>query len=75
MTETGTEHRILDDLKRSWMARGAYPSILISAAQKINISELRAALMGLVKQIHFIRYPNTRPPEDWVEFQDGEQEV
>jgi GTP-binding protein HflX len=75
LTEPGPEHRSLDDLKRSWMARGAYPSIFISAARKINISELRAALMGLVKQIHFIRYPNTRPPEDWVEFQDGEQEV
>ncbi len=65
LTEPGPEHRSLDELKRSWMARGAYPSIFISAEKKINIPELRAALMGLVRQIHFIRYPNNQPPADW----------
>lgn len=48
----------LEEMKRSWMGRGATPVIFISAAKKENMAELRAAMLGLVKQIHFIRYPH-----------------
>lgn len=50
----------LDEMKRSWMARGNTPVIFISATNKENISELRAAMMGLIKQMHFIRYPHNQ---------------
>ncbi len=50
----------LEEMKRSWMARGNTPVIFISAANKENISELRAAMMGLIKQMHFIRYPHNQ---------------
>lgn len=65
-TEEGV-FQSLDELKRSWMARGTMPVIFISAAKKDNIAELRAALMGLVRQIHFKRYPHIgsdRPPAE-----------
>jgi GTP-binding protein HflX len=63
LSERGPEHLTLDELKKSWMARGANPVIFISAVEKQNIHELRAAMMGLVKQIHFIRYPNNKLPD------------
>lgn len=63
LSERGPEHLTLDELKKSWMARGANPVIFISAVEKQNIQELRAAMMGLVKQIHFIRYPNNKLPD------------
>jgi GTP-binding protein HflX len=50
----------LDELKRSWMGRGEQTAIFISATDKENIEELRAALMGMVKQVHFVRYPHNR---------------
>ena len=61
--EITSEVPTLDELKKSWMARGTYPVIFISAAKKLNISELRAAMMGLIKQIHFVRYPNNQPKD------------
>jgi len=50
----------LEEMKRSWMARGNTPVIFISATNRENISELRAAMMGLIKQMHFIRYPHNQ---------------
>lgn len=58
--EIVSEVPTLDELKKSWMARGTYPVIFISAVKKQNIAELRAAVMGLIKQIHFVRYPNNQ---------------
>jgi GTPase len=71
LLEPGPENRSLDDLKKSYMARGTYPVIFISATKKQNIDELRAALMGLVKQTHFIRYPHNKLEAD-VDFQEDE---
>lgn len=65
LLEPGPENLSLDDLKKSWMARGTYPVIFISAVKKQNIDELRAAMMGLVKQVHFIRYPHNQPEADF----------
>ncbi len=71
LLEAGPENRSLDDLKKSYMARGTHPVIFISAMKKQNIDELRAALMGLVKQTHFIRYPHNQLESD-IDFQDEE---
>lgn len=74
LLEPGPENRSLEDLKKSYMARGTYPVIFISAMKKQNIDELRAAMMGLVKQTHFIRYPHNQLESD-VDFQEeGESE-
>jgi GTP-binding protein HflX len=71
LLEAGPENRSLDDLKKSYMARGTHPVIFISAMKKQNIDELRAALMGLVKQTHFIRYPHNQLDAD-IDFQEEE---
>jgi GTP-binding protein HflX len=71
LLEAGPENRSLDDLKKSYMARGTHPVIFISAMKKQNIDELRAALMGLVKQTHFIRYPHNQLEAD-IDFQEEE---
>lgn len=73
LLEPGPENRSLDDLKKSYMARGTYPVIFISAVKKQNIDELRAAMMGLVKQTHFIRYPHNQLEAD-IDFQNEEIE-
>lgn len=50
--------RLLDELKRSWMAKlEGDTAIFISAQQKINIEELREVLYERVKQIHAVRFP------------------
>ena len=71
LLEAGPENRSLDDLKKSYMARGTHPVIFISAMKKQNIDELRAALMGLVKQTHFIRYPHNQLEAD-IDFQEDD---
>jgi GTP-binding protein HflX len=58
------ENVSLDELKTSWMAKANAPAIFISAAKKINVEELRAALSGLIKQVHFIRYPHNQAPAE-----------
>ncbi|MBK9636493.1 MAG: GTPase HflX [Bacteroidetes bacterium] len=73
LLEAGPENRSLDDLKKSYIARGTHPVIFISAKNKQNIDELRAALMGLVKQTHFIRYPHNQLDAD-IDFQNEEIE-
>lgn len=61
----------LPELKRSWIAREAdKPVIFISASQKENINELRAALLGLIRQEHFIRYPHNLPGAPGKGFSD-----
>ena len=39
----------IDRLKRTWLARQEHPVVFISAAKKLNISELRSILIGLVR--------------------------
>jgi GTP-binding protein HflX len=45
-------------MQQSWMAKQNAPGIFISATERKNIDELRKKLMEMVKQIHFVRYPN-----------------
>jgi len=57
LTPPTRENRSLDDLKRTWMAKGATPSIFISAVGRLNIEKLRSDLYGMVREIHAGRYP------------------
>ncbi len=60
LTPSTKENFSLDDLKKSWMSKVNVPAIFISALKKENMEQLRAALIEMVKEIHFIRYPNDR---------------
>lgn len=52
----------LAELKRSWMAKEAeQPVVFISAAKRENIDELRAAVLAMIRKVHFQRYPHTNP--------------
>ena len=48
----------LEDLKKTWLAKLSGSGVFISATEKSNIDELRDRLLGMVKSIHFRRYPN-----------------
>ena len=58
LTPATKENFSLDDLKKTWMSKVNSPVVFISALKKDNMSDLREALLKLVKQTHFIRYPN-----------------
>ncbi len=47
----------LEDWQKTWMANDTYPSIFISATDKMNITEFRQLLYDEVKKIHIKRYP------------------
>ena len=51
------EPMMLDDFKRSWMAKNNSPAIFISATQRENIDEFRKLLYDMVVEIHAARYP------------------
>jgi len=51
------EPMMLDDFKRSWMAKNNSPAIFISATKKENIEEFRKLLYDKVIAIHTARYP------------------
>ena len=72
LTPSTKENVSLDEMKKSWVAKENYPCIFISATQKNNINELRAALSGLIKQVHFIRYPHNLPSN--VDLQSDEED-
>ncbi len=58
LTPSTRENISLDDLKKTWMAKGRTKNIFISASKKENIKELRDLLLQEVKRIHQQRYPN-----------------
>jgi GTP-binding protein HflX len=51
------ENFSLEDLKKTWITKNDYPSILISAKTKNNIDEFRDILYHHVKIVHKKRYP------------------
>ncbi|MBP3356142.1 MAG: GTPase HflX [Rikenellaceae bacterium] len=57
LTPATRENLSLDDLKKSWMARGDKPCIFISAREKLNIEKFRRDLYGMVREIHAGRFP------------------
>ncbi|GHE53146.1 GTPase HflX [Roseivirga thermotolerans] len=48
----------LDELKRTYIAKGEDASVFISAVNKTNIEEFREVLMEKVKKRHFTIFPN-----------------
>jgi len=64
LTPATKENFSLGDLKKTWMSKVNTPTIFISALKKDNMSELRETLINMVKQIHFVRYPNDRPLQE-----------
>lgn len=59
LSPTTRQHLSLDELKRSWISKEFGHAVFISAAQKKNIDELRAALLIGIRRAHFSRYPNS----------------
>lgn len=57
LTPSTRENISLDDLKKTWMAKGDLPSLFISATKKENVDELRKRIYEEVKRIHIKRYP------------------
>ena len=57
LTPITRENLSLDDIKKSWMAKGETPCIFISAREKINIDKFRSDLYGMIREIHAGRYP------------------
>src|SRR5574344_223696 len=57
LTPATKENWTLEELKQSWMAKGDTPSFFISAKNKENIPELKAAMYDTIKRLHAIRYP------------------
>ena len=53
----GKEHRTLDELKNSWIAREKTPCIFISAKNRTGLDKLRSDLYKMVAEIHAGRYP------------------
>src|SRR5690606_35780287 len=48
----------LEDLKKMFMSKGDHKAVFISAENKENIEELRAAIHDEVEQKHFTIFPN-----------------
>ncbi len=65
LTPATKENFSLNDLKKSWMGKANSPVVFISALRKDNISELREKLVNLVKQVHYVRYPNSNPEQNF----------
>ena len=57
LTPATRENLSLDEIKRSWMAKGDTPCIFISAKERLYIDKLRTDLYGMVREIHAGGYP------------------
>jgi len=57
LTPAGKENLSLDDLKKTWMSNSHYPSIFLSATQKVNLEEFKNMLYEEVRKIHTKIYP------------------
>lgn len=57
LTPVMKENLSLDDLKKTWMATTHYPTLFMSAKEKINLEEFKQVLYEEVKKIHVKIYP------------------
>lgn len=57
LTPVTRENLSLEDLKKTWMATTHYPTLFMSATQKINLDEFKQVLYEEVKKIHVRIYP------------------
>lgn len=51
------ENYSLEDLKNTYFAKTSTPTVFISAKTKENVNEFREMLFGMVRTMHFERYP------------------
>ncbi|MBK9523896.1 MAG: GTPase HflX [Bacteroidetes bacterium] len=58
LTPATRENMSLEDLKKSWISNIQGTCIFISAVNRTNVEELRLKLTEMVKELHFVRYPN-----------------
>lgn len=58
LTPETKENLSLEELKKTYMAKENYPSIFISAQEKINHEELRDLLYEHIKDLHLKIYPH-----------------
>ncbi|MBL0258478.1 MAG: GTPase HflX [Bacteroidetes bacterium] len=58
LTPATRENMSLEDLKKSWISTIQGTCIFISAVNRTNVEELRLKLTEMVKELHFVRYPN-----------------
>jgi GTP-binding protein HflX len=57
LTPAVKENLSLDDLKKTWMSTSHFPTLFMSATEKINLEEFKSVLYEEVKKIHVKRYP------------------
>jgi GTP-binding protein HflX len=57
---TDLEHHLptLDEMKKTWLAKSGHPTVFISAAQKVNIDELKQVMYNEIKSMHLSIYPH-----------------
>ncbi|MDR1723333.1 MAG: GTPase HflX [Tannerella sp.] len=73
LTPRTRENISLDELKTTWMNRMPENCLFISAANKINIDELKERLYARVKEIHVTRFPYNDFLYQNYDFEDDEQ--
>lgn len=54
------ENYSLEELKNTYFAKASAPAVFISAKTNENVAEFRETLFGLVRKMHFERYPYNR---------------
>lgn len=57
LTPETKENVSLEELKRSWIAKGDTPCIFISAKEKIGVDKLRRDIYSMIREVHSGRYP------------------
>lgn len=57
LSPKGKENFSLEELKNTYFAKLATPSVFISAKHSDNVEEFKEILSELIKKIHFKRYP------------------
>lgn len=55
--ENEVKEELLDELRKTWMAKSNDGAIFISAEKKENITELRKSVYKFVKKLYLTRYP------------------
>jgi GTPase len=55
--EPQVKEEMLKDLKERWENETSHSCVFISATERKNIDQLRAVILGKVKELYRIRYP------------------
>ena len=60
LTPKSKDNYSLEELKNTYFAKASAPAVFISAKTNENLAEFRETLFGLVRKMHFERYPYNR---------------